>query len=229
MKIELAVTGTALPVSLSILPFASIDFGDCVIGEAKKEIVQLRNNSADLPICYAVRKIAHFHSIPTCGFIGAEGICNLFLSFQPNQAGTLRNDMYLDIIGQVCELEDNRQPVFRKVVLQTVKLHVCGNCPLSSNQNSNNNNDSSRNVQSTKLLPTMSLTNADNQTSQEDFLEKKSTSMKTFHSKETVDQHSSVSLHQIDDHRKNQIQARIAHPDDRACSIRPNDPNDIVR
>jgi hypothetical protein len=72
MKIEIALTGTALPVLVSILPSATVYFeSNCVVGDSQTKHLQIRNDSHSLPLCYTTDKIAHFHASPAYGYIEA--------------------------------------------------------------------------------------------------------------------------------------------------------------
>lgn len=123
--------GTALPVSVSVLPSLQLNFTDCQVGEQTKNILQIRNDSGDIPICYAVRKIAHFHCSPKCAYVNPDNIVDISFTFQPKQNGSFKSNVLLDIIGQICTVENNCKPIYKKVVLETRKILVSGNSPLT--------------------------------------------------------------------------------------------------
>lgn len=131
MNIELAVIGTALPVAVSVLPSLQLNFTDCQIGEQATNVLQIRNYSSDIPICYAFRKIAHFHCSPKCAYVNPDNIIDLSFTFQPKQNGSFKSNVLLDIIGQTCTIENNCKPIYKKVVLETRKILVSGNSPLT--------------------------------------------------------------------------------------------------
>ena len=196
MDIELAIIGTALPVAVSILPSLQLNFPDCQVGEQAKSVLQIRNDSGDIPICYAVRKIAHFYCSPNCGYVNPDNIVDLFFSFQPKQNGTFKSKVLLDIIGQICTIDNKCKPVYKKVVLETRMVLVNGISPLTY---------------SSKLKQRSSILNGHS-----DFSVKMLTSKQTAMESDFKINSSSGDV-------------RIAHPNDRACSIRPSDKNEPVR
>lgn len=126
MNIELAMVGTALPIAVSLLPSLQLKFPDCAVGDQQNNVLQIRNDSGDVPICYAIRRIAHFHCTPTCGYVNPDAIVDLVFSFQPKQNGTFKNNILLDIIGQICTVDKKCKPVYKKVVLETRLIQVHG-------------------------------------------------------------------------------------------------------
>ena len=202
LNIELALTGTALPVAVSILPTCALQFGECPIGESISGVLQIRNDSGDIPLCFAVQRIAHFLSSPACAFVDPDDIMNLTLYFQPKQNGTFKNNLLLDIIGQTCMIDDTRKPIYKKVVLETHKILVTGSSPLTTG---------------TKIKENTSIL-----TSQNDkvFLQMLTSKQTAFESNDNSYIKMKTSSSEL---------IRIAHPNERACSIRPSDSNDFVR
>lgn len=198
----MALTGTALPVAASILPKCELQFGECSIGDSKSGVLQIRNNSGDIPLCFAVRRIAHFHSSPACAFIDPDNIMKLNLFFQPKQNGTFKNYLLLDIIGQTCIIDGTSKPLYKKVVLETHKILVTGSSPLT--------------VGSKTKANTSMLTDKNEEVS-----------MQMFTSKQTAFEINDDSYFQMKTSSSDLM--RIAHPNERAGSIRPSDSNDFVR
>lgn len=85
--VEVALTGTALPVLLEIQPKQKYDFGECPVGERVDLLCSLNNNSNVLPAAYEFRKIAHFSVHPPKGKIAPRRSQDIVISFAPNQVG----------------------------------------------------------------------------------------------------------------------------------------------
>jgi hypothetical protein len=86
--VEVAMTGTALPVLLDISPACKYDFGEVPVGEHADILCTLKNSSDVLPITYQFRRIAHFIAHPPNGKIQPLDTQDVIFSFAPNQAGT---------------------------------------------------------------------------------------------------------------------------------------------
>lgn len=85
--VEVALTGTALPVLLDISPASKYDFGEVPVGEHADILCTLKNSSDVLPITYQFRRIAHFIAHPPNGKIQPLGTQDVIFSFAPNQVG----------------------------------------------------------------------------------------------------------------------------------------------
>ena len=86
--VELAMTGTALPVLLSITPATKYDFGEVPVGEHADVLCTLKNDSDVLPVTFQFRRIAHFIAHPPNGKIAPSDSQDVIFSFAPNQAGS---------------------------------------------------------------------------------------------------------------------------------------------
>lgn len=69
--VELAVTGSAFPVTLTFSPGTVYNFKECLIGERIDIHCSLKNESQFLPAVFSFRKISHFHISPANGKIEA--------------------------------------------------------------------------------------------------------------------------------------------------------------
>ena len=85
--LEVAVTGTAEPVMMSIAPEISIDFGPCPVGDHMNRPCTLKNSSTVLPIIFHFRRIAHFIPYPQHGTIQPGDSMDIVLSYKPAQMG----------------------------------------------------------------------------------------------------------------------------------------------
>ncbi|XP_069613759.1 cilia- and flagella-associated protein 47 [Ranitomeya imitator] len=97
--VELAVTGTALPVALTFSPGAVYDFKECLIGERIDIHCSLKNESQFLPVVFSFRKISHFHISPANGKIEAGHAQEVMFSFVPHQVGSFNVKQVMDILG----------------------------------------------------------------------------------------------------------------------------------
>lgn len=71
-KVELALTGSGLPVMLTFSPGPTINFMDCYMGEHTDIICTLKNECDMLPVSFVFRKIAHYNICPEKGKVKAK-------------------------------------------------------------------------------------------------------------------------------------------------------------
>ncbi|XP_055987073.1 cilia- and flagella-associated protein 47 [Sorex fumeus] len=100
-RVELALTGTGLPVVLQFIPGKVFTFQPCLIGGHSDMICTMHNHSRSLPVSYQFKKAAHFKINPKKGKID-EG-CNQVVtcSFIPHQIGIFKVKQVIEIIGLV--------------------------------------------------------------------------------------------------------------------------------
>lgn len=79
-NVELAVTGSGLPVSLVPSPSETFDFPTCAIGGRVDRLCVLKNLCPQLPINFRFSKLAHFTVKPSIGTI-SPGQCQVMLVF----------------------------------------------------------------------------------------------------------------------------------------------------
>lgn len=63
------MTGSGLPVMLTVNPGPVIKFMDCFFGEQAQVLCTLKNESESLPVTFSFRKTAHFNISPEKGKI----------------------------------------------------------------------------------------------------------------------------------------------------------------
>ncbi|XP_061692741.1 cilia and flagella-associated protein 47-like isoform X2 [Syngnathoides biaculeatus] len=106
--VELAVTGTGLPVALLPSPSDRFDFSTCEVGQRGEHLCVLENHCLHLPINFRFRKLAHFGAQPPCGTI-APGQCqDIVLYFNARQQGKFQMCQKLDVLGYVARRKANR-------------------------------------------------------------------------------------------------------------------------
>ncbi|XP_064627283.1 cilia- and flagella-associated protein 47-like isoform X2 [Lineus longissimus] len=122
--LEVAVTGTALPVQLNFSPQTKLDFDECPVGEHVDTLCMIKNESAVLPALFQFRRIAHFSMRPPNGTLPPGGSQEILFSFTPNQVGTFKPNLTMDVIGQVA---DNRNPFMSHLeVIHSMNIQLQG-------------------------------------------------------------------------------------------------------
>ncbi|XP_069495471.1 cilia- and flagella-associated protein 47 [Ambystoma mexicanum] len=115
-RVELALKGTGLPVSVTFNPGPIFDFSDCSMGERTDILSILRNECPSLPVALSFRKIPHFQMFPAKVKIQPGSTEDVILAFAPHQVGTFKVKQIVDIIGPVTE--DNSEPLKMKAFHQ---------------------------------------------------------------------------------------------------------------
>lgn len=197
-----------------MLPSSSISFVDCVVGDVKEVTIRLRNDSPDSPLCFAIRRVAHFHTRPSCGYIEPLQVKDLTLCFQPNQIGLFKCKLLLDVIGQVCTLNPLKAPVHKKKVIETHDISVKGCSPSVVGIKSDYSQSAKKSGMFQSTYNIQSHMN---------------TSVEAFHSQDIQSVHSSLPSVKECKINKENIPVYIAHPNDLAGSIRPSNPKECVR
>ncbi|XP_063136439.1 cilia- and flagella-associated protein 47 isoform X2 [Rattus norvegicus] len=111
-KVELALTGSGLPVILQFDPGKALTFAPCHMGEHSDILCIVKNQSISLPVMYHFQKTAHFKMDPERGKIDEGCIQNVICSFVPHQIGVFRVKQVIEIIGPVAD--DNLQSLSMK-------------------------------------------------------------------------------------------------------------------
>ncbi|KFR06827.1 Uncharacterized protein CXorf22, partial [Nipponia nippon] len=123
---ELALTGSGLPVMLTFSPGPVIKFMDCFLGEQTQVLCTLKNESEYLPVRFSFRKTAHFNISPEKGKIKKKSAKDVIFSFSPHQIGTFKVKQIVDIIGT--GLEKNNLQVSKKKSFHQIYLSFIGVC-----------------------------------------------------------------------------------------------------
>ncbi|NXJ45267.1 CFA47 protein, partial [Spizaetus tyrannus] len=123
---ELALTGSGLPVMLTFNPGPVIKFMDCFFGEQTQVLCTLRNESECLPVTFSFRKTAHFNIFPEKGKIKKRSAKDVIFSFSPHQIGTFKVKQVVDIIGT--GLEKNNLLVLKTKSFHHMYLTFIGVC-----------------------------------------------------------------------------------------------------
>ncbi|KAM9828926.1 cilia- and flagella-associated protein 47-like isoform 1-T1 [Syngnathus typhle] len=132
--IELAVTGTGLPVDLHPSPSNKFDFPTCDVGQRVEHLCVLQNLCLHLPIHFRFRKLALFGAQPSCGTI-APGLCQeIVLFFNARQQGTFQKCQKLDVLGYVARQKANDpsedDAKLRLGSFYTIPLHLSAICKI---------------------------------------------------------------------------------------------------
>ncbi|XP_040600110.1 cilia- and flagella-associated protein 47 isoform X2 [Mesocricetus auratus] len=102
-KLELALTGSGLPVILQFDPGKVLTFAPCFMGEHSDLLCIVKNHSISLPVMYHFQKTAHFKMDPERGKIDEGCIQNVICSFVPHQIGVFKVKQVIEIIGPVAD------------------------------------------------------------------------------------------------------------------------------
>ncbi|XP_059013719.1 cilia- and flagella-associated protein 47 [Mustela lutreola] len=117
-KVELALTGTGLPILLQFDPGKVLNFAPCFMGEHSELLCIMQNRSNSLPVMYRFQKTAHFKIDPERGKIDEGCIQNVTCSFIPHQVGVFKVKQLIEIIGSVADenLQSSLKP-FHQIYL----------------------------------------------------------------------------------------------------------------
>ncbi|XP_049499621.1 cilia- and flagella-associated protein 47-like [Panthera uncia] len=102
-KVELALTGSGLPVVLHFDPGNFLNFAPCFMGEHSETVCIMQNRSKSLSVTYRFKKTAHFKIDPERGKIDEGCIQNVICSFIPHQVGVFKVKQLIEIIGSVAD------------------------------------------------------------------------------------------------------------------------------
>ncbi|XP_057679008.1 cilia- and flagella-associated protein 47-like isoform X2 [Corythoichthys intestinalis] len=132
--VELAVTGTGLPVVLLPRPSNRFDFSTCEGGQRGEHLCVLQNFCPHLPIHFRFRKLAHFGAQPSSGTI-APGRCqDITLYFNARQQGEFHMCQKLDVLGYVAPKRANSttddEAKLRLGSFYTISLHLSAICKI---------------------------------------------------------------------------------------------------
>ncbi|KAG8508070.1 Cilia- and flagella-associated protein 47, partial [Galemys pyrenaicus] len=118
-KVELALTGTGLPVLLHFDPGQILHFSPCFMGECSEITCIMQNQSKSLPVIYHFTKTAHFKIDPQRGKLDEGCIQNVTCSFIPHQVGVFNVKQAIQIIGSVADetLQSTSQKPFLQIFL----------------------------------------------------------------------------------------------------------------
>ncbi|XP_062432984.1 cilia- and flagella-associated protein 47 [Rhea pennata] len=123
---ELALTGSGLPVMLTFNPGPLINFTDCFLGEQAEVLCTLKNESESLPITFSFRKTPHFNISPEKGKIKKHSTKDVMFSFSPHQIGVFKMKQVVDIIGT--GLEENNLQILKTKSFHQIYLRLIGVC-----------------------------------------------------------------------------------------------------
>ncbi|XP_051799231.1 cilia- and flagella-associated protein 47 isoform X2 [Acanthochromis polyacanthus] len=131
-SLELAVTGSGLPVSLVPGPSHRFRFPSCVTGQHVDLLCVLQNLCPKLPVNFRFHKLAHFSTKPSAGVI-APGQCqDVVVSFNARQQGSFQVQQKVDVMGLVVSqrvdhtTEDITELELRS--FHTITLHFSAIC-----------------------------------------------------------------------------------------------------
>ncbi|XP_055360929.1 cilia- and flagella-associated protein 47-like isoform X3 [Betta splendens] len=133
-SVELAVTGSGLPVSLVPSPSRKFDFLTCVMGQSVDALCVLQNLCPQLPVNFKFRKLAHFTTKPSAGIIRPGQSQDIVLSFKARQQGSFQMSMILDVLGHVVHESSDNLDVTEIRSFHTITLQVSAVCHSETKQ-----------------------------------------------------------------------------------------------
>ncbi|KAF4027207.1 hypothetical protein G4228_019312 [Cervus hanglu yarkandensis] len=118
-KVELALTGSGLPVLLQFDPGRVLTFAPCFMGGHSEIHCVMQNRSKSLPLMYHFKKTAHFKIDPQKGKIDEGCMQNVTCSFIPHQVGVFKVKQFIEIIGSVADenLQSSSLKPFHQIYL----------------------------------------------------------------------------------------------------------------
>ncbi|KAB0372094.1 hypothetical protein FD755_015886 [Muntiacus reevesi] len=118
-KVELALTGSGLPVLLQFDPGRVLTFAPCFMGGHSEIHCVMQNRSKSLPLMYHFKKTAHFKVDPQKGKIDEGCMQNVTCSFIPHQVGVFKVKQFIEIIGSVADenLQSSSLKPFHQIYL----------------------------------------------------------------------------------------------------------------
>ncbi|NXF73736.1 CFA47 protein, partial [Sclerurus mexicanus] len=125
-QVDLALTGSGLPVMVTFNPGPEINFMDCYLGEQTQVPCTLKNESECLPVTFSFRKAAHFTISPEKGKIPKRSAKDVMISFAPRQIGTFKMKQIVDIIGT--GLDKNNLRDLKIISFHQLHLSLIGVC-----------------------------------------------------------------------------------------------------
>ncbi|XP_027494225.1 cilia- and flagella-associated protein 47 isoform X1 [Corapipo altera] len=124
--VDLALTGSGLPVMVTFNPGPEINFRDCYLGEQTELLCTLKNESDSLPVTFRFRKAAHFNISPEKGKIKKNSAKDVMISFSPRQIGTFNMKQIIDIIGT--GVDKNNLHDLKTISFHQLYLNLIGVC-----------------------------------------------------------------------------------------------------
>ncbi|BFZ09423.1 hypothetical protein BsWGS_12463 [Bradybaena similaris] len=213
MYAEVALTGTALPVLLNIAPTAKLDFGECPVGEHADILCTVKNESNILPTQFEFRRTAHFTAYPSAGKILPGQTQDVIFSFAPKQIGTFKPEQFLDVLGQITDRMNPLISMTQVIHSLPIKLSGCSN-PITT-------------MPKAKFNPgiTPYITNEVGM-----FVDTSFKDLKDVNLRNAVAGCTKTKFHQLKSLRsatyEDKYLAKVAFPNDRACSVRPSNPKE---
>lgn len=123
-NVEVAVTGTALPVLISLSPnHDKINFGTCHVGEKIDATYLLTNHSSILPVNYQFKRNAHFKAEPEKGSLQASTQEKITFSFVPKQTGEFHSNKIFEVYEKGAIKEEETWPRKEKRSVSSLGFH----------------------------------------------------------------------------------------------------------
>ncbi|XP_035984268.1 cilia- and flagella-associated protein 47 isoform X2 [Fundulus heteroclitus] len=125
-SVEVAVTGSGVPVALVPSPSHRFDFPSCTMGQRSDLLCVLRNLCPQLPVRFRFRSVAHFSAEPTAATIGPGQCQDVVLTFNARQQGSFRVRQQVDVLGGAASEKDGSST--QGCCFHTLSLRLSATC-----------------------------------------------------------------------------------------------------
>ncbi|XP_032955842.1 cilia- and flagella-associated protein 47 [Rhinolophus ferrumequinum] len=209
-KLELALTGSGLPLILQFDPGTVLNFAPCSMGEHSDVMFTIYNQSKLPSVMFNFKKIAWFKMDPQSGLVSEGHMQEVKCSFIPNQLGEFKVKQVLEMIGSVAN--ENFQSVSLKPFHEINLIFNCV-CRLDVDKVVMKNN--------CDVLPL--INNPTGRFMVKDWAKSKE------YAPVAMLQSTMTSIHSHRSRKETRTDALIAFPNDRAASIKSGEQNKHFR
>lgn len=158
-SVEVAVTGSGLPVRLVPSPSHRFDFPSCAPGQRADVLCVLQNLCQQLPVTFRFRKLAQFSAEPSGATVGPgqrlvgvrlawrvpPRLCSIsdhclhlscvqdvVLTFKARQHGSFCGRQKLDVQGRVSSRNEDQEVDLKLCSFHTITLYLSATCKMQS-------------------------------------------------------------------------------------------------
>ncbi|XP_020565099.1 cilia- and flagella-associated protein 47 isoform X2 [Oryzias latipes] len=131
-SVEVAVTGSGLPVRLVPSPSHRFDFPSCAPGQRADVLCVLQNLCQQLPVTFRFRKLAQFSAEPSGATVGPGQRLDVVLTFKARQHGSFCGRQKLDVQGRVSSRNEDQEVDLKLCSFHTITLHLSATCKMQS-------------------------------------------------------------------------------------------------
>ena len=149
-RVEVAVTGIALPVQVSISQ-QTFDFGECATGDDVSILATIQNESPLLSAAFSVPHVAHFKAKPSQGVLSPGQKADILFTFCPSQMGHLKTKLHVHV-HSVQRVSDQSASVI------LIPISVSGRCTKIQKRSLKTANKSGEKLEVNRMLVDVAVT-----------------------------------------------------------------------